>query len=181
MLMFQGRRAFFHGSNFVSLWWERQTGAWRWKVSVFSVRLCFIQASHWAVAVWRWAAKLNTAVLLLLLLYSPGLYVSYLKGFVRSQWNSWPAETLYVFRNWQKWLMSSSMYGSAAYWHRCFRWLSKSSDVGWNYVWNFIEVNNRYVQFNSRKYMRWSRFLPGTQSLKSAFLRVFEVEYFRND
>lgn len=66
------------------------------------------------------AAESNPAVFVL---YSPGLH--YLKKVLSDQSETCgPAETLYVFRNWQKWLMRSSMYGCAAY---CFPWLSKTS------------------------------------------------------
>lgn len=122
----------------------------RWKVSVYSSQaLCDTEHEQIHNPETE-AAQLNSAVILL---FSPSCQL--FKGFDTETYGRL-CETLYnVFCNWRKWLMSSSTYSSSAYWHRCFLRLIKTSaraEVGWNYVWNFIEVNNRCVQFKGRTY-----------------------------
>lgn len=136
----------------------------RWKVSVYFSRALFCSS----VSVSRGSAtvsmnstttlKLTQLNWIQLLFYYFHLHVSYLKALSdHTEIHGRLCETLYsVFCNWRKWLMSSSTVSSSAYWHRCFLWLIKTSaqaEVGWNHVWNFIEVNNRCVQFKGRTYM----------------------------
>lgn len=98
-----------------SFWWERRV--WGWKVSVSWTVSSRVESSSFSI-IFTWASLLK-------------------KVLSDQSETCGPAETLYVFRNWQKWLMSSSMYGCAAFWLRCFPWLSKTStqaELGWNHV-----------------------------------------------